>query len=375
MAGWTSAAAQPQECDQPALPAENLKLTTKSLKLLGQINAEVNAAIEPVSNLEHWGTLADHWDYPLDGKGDCKIYALEKRRQLIERGFPRQALLMTIVKDHHNMGHTILTVRTDKGDFILDNLTDEILSWDETGYRFLKRQSQEDPEYLAGDPLPRSPQDQRALSAWLRPHGRAGRAPCAARLAPAEKLLHVFGLLLLVEIGRPARHHVGREGLRVLAEKSPHSRELIPPADGASELGADVLAREFHVGGKVEEFHGVVDGHDEGVLALQHQIVICDERSRPMVSLDEELRLREDAHIEPRGDLIGVLILVLVAVEPLHDGREARLEALLRLPDESIIVMSAIRDRRRDARACSARAALSSESMTPPGFAAKCLLR
>ncbi|MFY9657662.1 MAG: transglutaminase-like cysteine peptidase [Methylocystis sp.] len=156
--GWMDfCTRQPQECDQPSLPAENFKLTTKAWKLLGQINAEVNAAIEPVSNLEHWGTLADHWDYPLDGKGDCKIYALEKRRQLIERGVPRQALLMTIVKDHHNMGHTILTVRTDKGDFILDNLTDEILSWDETGYHFLKRQSQEDPNIWLAILSPASP--------------------------------------------------------------------------------------------------------------------------------------------------------------------------------------------------------------------------
>jgi predicted transglutaminase-like cysteine proteinase len=136
---------QPQECDQPILPAQNLLLSTKAWNLLEKVNSEVNASIEPVSNLEHWGTIADHWDYPVDGKGDCKIYALEKRRRLIESGVPRQALLMTIVKDHHNMGHTILTVRTDKGDLILDNLTDEILSWDETGYHFVKRQSQEDP--------------------------------------------------------------------------------------------------------------------------------------------------------------------------------------------------------------------------------------
>jgi predicted transglutaminase-like cysteine proteinase len=32
-------------------------------------------------------------------------------------------------------------VRTDKGDFVLDNLTDSILLWDHTGYRFLKRQA------------------------------------------------------------------------------------------------------------------------------------------------------------------------------------------------------------------------------------------
>jgi predicted transglutaminase-like cysteine proteinase len=32
-------------------------------------------------------------------------------------------------------------VRTDKGDYILDNLTDKVRSWDQTGYRFLKRQA------------------------------------------------------------------------------------------------------------------------------------------------------------------------------------------------------------------------------------------
>lgn len=144
--GWMDfCARQPQECDQPALAAEDFELTARSLKLLRRTNADVNASIAPISNLDHWGTMADHWDYPTDGKGDCKIYALEKRRRLIERGVPRQALLMTIVRDRHEAGHTILTVRTDEGDFILDNLTDEILPWDATGYRFVKRQSQEDP--------------------------------------------------------------------------------------------------------------------------------------------------------------------------------------------------------------------------------------
>jgi predicted transglutaminase-like cysteine proteinase len=52
---------------------------------------------------------------------------------------------MTIVKDHNDQGHAILTVTTNRGDFILDNLTDEVRPWETTGYRFLKRQSQEDP--------------------------------------------------------------------------------------------------------------------------------------------------------------------------------------------------------------------------------------
>jgi predicted transglutaminase-like cysteine proteinase len=136
---------EPQECNQPALIAADVNLTPLAWKTVTEVNQQVNAAIEPVSNLDHWGTIADHWDYPYDGKGDCKIYALQKRKILMEKGFPRQALLMTIVRDHDNQGHAILTIKTNRGDFILDNLTDEIRAWEETGYRFVKRQSQEDP--------------------------------------------------------------------------------------------------------------------------------------------------------------------------------------------------------------------------------------
>jgi predicted transglutaminase-like cysteine proteinase len=122
--------------------------------VLNRINRQVNASIQPVSNLAHWGTIVDHWDYPTDGKGDCKVYALEKRKLLIAESFPRQALLMTIVKDLNGHGHAILTVKTNRGDFILDNMNDEVKLWDRTGYRFVKRQSQEDPNVWVsiGDP-------------------------------------------------------------------------------------------------------------------------------------------------------------------------------------------------------------------------------
>ncbi|MBU3889107.1 transglutaminase [Methylosinus sporium] len=144
--GWMDfCGRQPQECRQSILPAADIELSREAWARLNEINRAVNAAIEPLSNLEHWGTIADHWDYPVDGKGDCKIYALEKRRLLMEMGFPRQALLMTIVRDKNDQGHAILTARTSRGDFILDNLTDEVKPWDATVYRFVKRQSQEDP--------------------------------------------------------------------------------------------------------------------------------------------------------------------------------------------------------------------------------------
>ncbi|MBN9218828.1 MAG: transglutaminase-like cysteine peptidase [Mesorhizobium sp.] len=144
--GWVDfCGRRPDQCKVPVLPAADLKLTQKSWATLDRVNREVNGYIVPESNLDHWGTMQDHWDYPVDGKGDCKIYALFKRKLLLDAGFPRQALLMTVVYDLHGEGHAILTVKTDRGDFILDNLVNTIRSWDATGYYFLKRQSQQDP--------------------------------------------------------------------------------------------------------------------------------------------------------------------------------------------------------------------------------------
>ena len=144
--GWADfCTRRAEECRVDVLDPVDLVLTPQVMHVLEDVNAQANATIEPVSNLDHWGTLLDHWDYPVDGKGDCKIYALWKRKLLLDRGFPRQALLMTIVRDLEGNGHTILTVKTDKGDFILDNMVGEVRLWDATGYRFVKRQSQADP--------------------------------------------------------------------------------------------------------------------------------------------------------------------------------------------------------------------------------------
>jgi predicted transglutaminase-like cysteine proteinase len=144
--GWADfCTRRPEECRVDVLEPVEIVANARTLSALREINEEVNDEIEPVSNLDHWGTILDHWDYPADGKGDCKIYALWKRKRLLDLGFPRQALLMTIVRDLDGNGHTILTVKTDRGDLVLDNMVGEIRFWDETGYKFVKRQSQSDP--------------------------------------------------------------------------------------------------------------------------------------------------------------------------------------------------------------------------------------
>jgi predicted transglutaminase-like cysteine proteinase len=123
---------------------KKVELTPENWQILQEINETVNHKIEPVSDLDHWGVV-ESWDLPTDGKGDCEDYALLKRKLLALYRFPPAALLMTIVYNKRQEGHAILTVTTDRGDFILDNQTDVILAWDQTGYRYVERQSQNNP--------------------------------------------------------------------------------------------------------------------------------------------------------------------------------------------------------------------------------------
>ena len=67
---------------------------------------------------------------------------------LMQAGWPREALLITVVRDKKGDGHAVLTVKTNRGEFVLDNQVGEILPWNKTGYRFVKRQSQSDPNSL-----------------------------------------------------------------------------------------------------------------------------------------------------------------------------------------------------------------------------------
>jgi predicted transglutaminase-like cysteine proteinase len=97
-----------------------------------------------MTDIEHWGVI-DRWDIPTDQKGDCEDFALLKRKTLRALGLPQSALLMTVVINDHDEGHAVLTVATDHGDLILDNVTDQIISWDQTHYYFVERQSMNDP--------------------------------------------------------------------------------------------------------------------------------------------------------------------------------------------------------------------------------------
>ncbi|KQU52062.1 transglutaminase [Bosea sp. Leaf344] len=131
----------PAECRVDTAEPERVEMTPKLWKTILTLNTRINREIEAETDQEHWGVV-DHWDLPNDGKGDCEDYALLKRKRLAELGIPRRAMRMTVVIDEENAGHAVLMIRTDRGDFILDNKRNAVLPWGQTGYLFVKRESE-----------------------------------------------------------------------------------------------------------------------------------------------------------------------------------------------------------------------------------------
>ena len=143
--GWVEFCAdRPVECKVTASTPRDVVLGGKAWADLVRINKWVNENVKPITDMDHWGVI-EKWSLPTDGYGDCEDYVLLKRKMLIDAGWPREALLITVVRDKKGEGHAVLTVKTDKGEFVLDNQNESVLAWTETGYRFVKRQSQGDP--------------------------------------------------------------------------------------------------------------------------------------------------------------------------------------------------------------------------------------
>jgi predicted transglutaminase-like cysteine proteinase len=131
----------PAECLVKSVNIAPFHLTKDSWRMVFAVNRAVNMRIRPATDLDIYNK-DEVWSYPIRF-GDCEDYVLLKRRALMDKGISPADLLITVVRKPDGEGHAVLTVRTDRGDFILDNLNEEVLSWESTDYRYLKRQSSE----------------------------------------------------------------------------------------------------------------------------------------------------------------------------------------------------------------------------------------
>ncbi|ACM26666.1 conserved hypothetical protein [Rhizobium rhizogenes K84] len=133
----------PTECSYAGGDAGPAILTEDRWKTIVKINYAVNTTIRPMTDMDLYG-VEEKWAIPTTA-GDCEDFALLKRKDLIDAGFSPSDLLMTVVLQPNGEGHAVLTVRTDRGDFVLDNMRNKVKLWSETEYTFLKRQSADDP--------------------------------------------------------------------------------------------------------------------------------------------------------------------------------------------------------------------------------------
>lgn len=125
--------------DKPSNPA----LTPARWSELNAVNDYVNRLPE-IEDEDNYGRT-EFWAYPNRRGGDCEDLALLKRKLLIARGWPVDALLLATAQEWNGEGHALLVVVTDKGDFVLDNKNAAIVPWRDAPYTWKERQSRARP--------------------------------------------------------------------------------------------------------------------------------------------------------------------------------------------------------------------------------------
>lgn len=131
----------------------NIALTAEHWDELNRVNRQVNREI--VAKLTPGSGTFEEWVIAPQA-GDCKDYAITKRHELLARGWPSRALLLSEVIVPDGEHHLILVVRTKDGDLVLDNLDANVRSVAMTypDYQWVRIELPQNPKYWAGVRLP-----------------------------------------------------------------------------------------------------------------------------------------------------------------------------------------------------------------------------
>ena len=125
-------------------PKAVLSYSPELMSRLTAIDRDINTRMTPASDEEAFGA-SDVWALPLSeglgSRGNCKHYVMEKRRALIDVGLPASALSIAVVRTSQGVTHAVLLVSTDRGEFVLDNLSPWVVPWRQAGYTWLIRQA------------------------------------------------------------------------------------------------------------------------------------------------------------------------------------------------------------------------------------------
>lgn len=111
-----------------------------ALQIATRINASVNREIRAQTDQSNYG-VPERWTLPYNGRGDCEDFALLKMKRLIDAGIPASNLLLAVVAGSMPEPHVVLVLRSDSGDYVLDNLASRVSTWRASGYTFLRMQN------------------------------------------------------------------------------------------------------------------------------------------------------------------------------------------------------------------------------------------
>ena len=101
---------------------------------LDTVNRQVNGSIAPET--KEVSDIVKHWRLA-PPKGNCSDYAVTKRHDLLQKGWSSSSLLLAEVTLKIGEHHLILVVRTAGGEFVLDNLDQNVLSLAEARKRYV----------------------------------------------------------------------------------------------------------------------------------------------------------------------------------------------------------------------------------------------
>jgi predicted transglutaminase-like cysteine proteinase len=123
----------------------NIVLTPERRNELDIVNRSVNRAIAPKPSL--FSAASEEWlIWPR--AGDCKNYAVTKQHELLARGWPSRALLLSEVVLPSGEHHLVLVVRVKDADYVLDNLDEDlqlvVMTFGQ--YLWVRVQSPQDPK-------------------------------------------------------------------------------------------------------------------------------------------------------------------------------------------------------------------------------------
>lgn len=101
------------------------------MQAMNRVNRQVNRSIRGQND-----RVGDTWSINVR-RGDCEDYVLAKRASLIRMGVPSGALRIATAHTRWGAPHAVLVVRTNRGDYVLDNLTGSVKQWNQTGLRLI----------------------------------------------------------------------------------------------------------------------------------------------------------------------------------------------------------------------------------------------